>query len=146
MKKIEMLNQMLKDVSENTPIFVKRDNVLIGMLVNEDPVDGPRGWILRTGGRRGATGHHETREKCIESIQSLYICEFFIEEEEKRINKRIKILETITEDMEEDAKAFDGRPFNGHTVAEYFGNQGAAIAALSNIIKSLLNPSTKEEK
>ena len=29
MKKIEMLNQMLKDVSENTPIFVKRDNVLI---------------------------------------------------------------------------------------------------------------------
>lgn len=52
--------------------------------------------------------------------------------------KKIKILETIAADMEQDAKDFDGKPFNGKTVAEYFGNQGAAIAALANIIKSIL--------
>ena len=44
----------------------------------------------------------------------------------------------IAEDMKNDAKNFDGRPFNGKIVAEYFGNQGAAIAALANIIKSIL--------
>ena len=37
--------------------------------------------------------------------------------------------------MKNDAKNFDGRPFNGKTVAEYFGNQGAAIAALADMIK-----------
>ena len=52
--------------------------------------------------------------------------------------QKINVLEMIAKDMENDAKAFDGRPFNGKTVAEYFGNQGAAIAALANIIKSNL--------
>jgi hypothetical protein len=51
---------------------------------------------------------------------------------------KIKILEMIAEDMKNDAVNFDGRPFNGKTVAQYFGNQGAAIAALANIIKSIL--------
>ena len=40
--------------------------------------------------------------------------------------------------MKNDAENFDGRPFNGKTVAEYFGNQGAAISALANIVKSIL--------
>ncbi len=53
-------------------------------------------------------------------------------------NKVIKILTTIAQDVEDDAKAFDGQPFNGKTVAEYFGNQGAAIQALANIIKTHL--------
>jgi hypothetical protein len=48
------------------------------------------------------------------------------------------ILEMISQDMEQDAKRFDGQPFNGETVAEYFGNQGAAIAALADIIKKFL--------
>jgi hypothetical protein len=56
---------------------------------------------------------------------------------------KIKVLEMIAEDMKNDAKNFDGKPFNGRTVAEYFGNQGAAIAALANILKSEL---TKESK
>ena len=43
-------------------------------------------------------------------------------------------LAEIAKDMAEDAKNFDGKPFNGRTVAEYFGNQGAAIAALANIL------------
>lgn len=53
-------------------------------------------------------------------------------------NEKIKVLEAIAEDMKNDAKEFDGRLFNGKTVAEYFGNQGAAIAALANIVKSIL--------
>ena len=52
------------------------------------------------------------------------------------IEERNNILEMIAADMEKDAKDFDGRPFNGRTVAEYFGNQGAAIAALANIMKN----------
>ena len=50
----------------------------------------------------------------------------------------VKVLEMIAQDMRDDAKNFDGKPFSGRTVAEYFGNQGAAIAALAKIIKSLI--------
>lgn len=53
-------------------------------------------------------------------------------------DKRIKVLDMIAEDMKNDAKNFDGCLFNGKTVAEYFGNQGAAIAALANVVKSIL--------
>jgi len=44
----------------------------------------------------------------------------------------------IAKDMKDDATKFDGLPFNGKTVAEYFGNQGAAIEALARIVKSML--------
>lgn len=44
-----------------------------------------------------------------------------------------QVCEEIAADMEIDAREFDGKPFNGRTVAEYFGNQGAAIAALAKI-------------
>ena len=54
------------------------------------------------------------------------------------INKRISTCKMIADDMKNDAAKFDGQPFNGKTVAEYFGNQGAAIAALANILKSIL--------
>ena len=53
-------------------------------------------------------------------------------------DKRIKTLKMIADDMEKDAKEFEGRPFDGKTVAEYFGNQGAAIAGLANIIASII--------
>jgi len=52
--------------------------------------------------------------------------------------KIIEVLEMIAKDQADDAKKFEGAPFTGRTVAEYFGNQGAAIAALANIIKSLV--------
>ena len=55
-----------------------------------------------------------------------------------KAKKSIKILATIQKDMENDAKKFDGKPFNGKTVAEYFGNHGAAIAALARIVSSIL--------
>jgi len=54
------------------------------------------------------------------------------------MSKEIEVLEMIAKDMKDDADNFDGRPFNGKTVAEYFGNQGAAITSLANIIKSIL--------
>jgi hypothetical protein len=52
---------------------------------------------------------------------------------------KIEILTMIAKDMENDAAKFDGQPFTGKTVAIYFGNQGAAIAALANIIKAILD-------
>ena len=48
------------------------------------------------------------------------------------------ILNMIIKDTEDDAKEFDGRSFNGKTVAEYFGNQGAAIARLAEIMKDII--------
>ena len=51
---------------------------------------------------------------------------------------RIEVLEMVAEDMKNDAKNFDGRPFNGKTVAEYFGHHGAAIATLANIMKAII--------
>lgn len=54
------------------------------------------------------------------------------------MESKTKILKMIAEDMKNDAKKFDGRPFNGKTVAEYFGNQGAAIASLARIVGSIL--------
>ncbi len=60
--------------------------------------------------------------------------------------RKIELLEMIAKDMATDAREFDGRPFNGKTVAEYLGNQGAAIAALANIVKSMLEQTKKEQK
>lgn len=54
------------------------------------------------------------------------------------IDNRIQICELIAEDSKNDAAQFDGKPFNGKTVAEYLGNHGASIAALANLIKSIL--------
>lgn len=59
-------------------------------------------------------------------------------------NVEIKVLEMIIEDMKKDAENFDGRPFNGKTVAQYFGHQGAAIARLAKSMKSILEQSSKE--
>lgn len=50
----------------------------------------------------------------------------------------IAVLRTIAQDMAEDAKAFDGQPFTGRTVAEYMGRHGAAIASLAEILADFL--------
>ena len=44
----------------------------------------------------------------------------------------------IVADMKNDAKNFDSKPFDRKTVAEYFGNQGAAIAVLAHIMQIVL--------
>jgi len=56
----------------------------------------------------------------------------------EHLTKIRRVLKEIAEDMEHDASAFDGKPFNGRTVAEYFGNQGAAIAALAHIVDDII--------
>ena len=56
----------------------------------------------------------------------------------ERRDNLARVLTTIHLDMAADASAFDGKPFNGRTVAEYFGNQGAAIAAVARIVAELL--------
>ena len=53
-------------------------------------------------------------------------------------DKKIEILEMIAQDVKNDAEKFDGQLFNGKTVAVYFGNHGAAIAALADIVKQIL--------
>lgn len=63
----------------------------------------------------------------------------------KNTAKKIEVLEMIAADMANDAEKFDGQPFNGRTVAEYFGNQGAAIAVLANIFKSELEATQAKE-
>lgn len=53
--------------------------------------------------------------------------------------KAREVLRMIQEDMRKDAEEFDGKPFNGRTVAEYFGNHGVAIATLAKILESHLS-------
>jgi len=53
-------------------------------------------------------------------------------------DKLVKLLDLISEDMRDDAEYYDGKPFNGKNVAEYNGKQGAAIQALANILKLII--------
>lgn len=56
----------------------------------------------------------------------------------KNKEKFIEICEQVAKDVENDAKEFDGKQFNGKTVGEYLGYHGAAIKALANVLKSIL--------
>ena len=62
----------------------------------------------------------------------------------KELQRAKDVCREIASDMEADATNFDGKPFNGRTVAEYFGNQGAAIAALAGIISTLIDRADRE--
>jgi hypothetical protein len=53
-------------------------------------------------------------------------------------NKLRKICEQVMFDVKNDAKEFDGRSFDGKTVATYFGYHGAAIGALAEVVASLV--------
>lgn len=55
-----------------------------------------------------------------------------------RLQKAADTLRTIAEDAKSDAADFDGKPFNGRTMAEYMAYHGASIAALADIIGQLL--------
>ena len=61
-------------------------------------------------------------------------------------NKQVRVLSMIATDMKNDAEEFDGQPFNGRTVAEYLGHQGAAIATLANIMRIILESNKAEVK
>ena len=55
-------------------------------------------------------------------------------DERKRI---VEVMESVADDMSRDATALDGRPFNGRTVAEQFGNTLAAVRAVALAVKKL---------
>lgn len=57
----------------------------------------------------------------------------------KTTEEVIETLKEISKDMAADAKAFDGQPFNGKTVATYLGYQGAAIAAIAELLAQVLS-------
>ena len=50
----------VNDVNFDRPVFVKKDDILGGMLVLED-----RGWIARIGPDLGVSGYHETAKECM---------------------------------------------------------------------------------
>ena len=54
-------------------------------------------------------------------------------------DKRIIVLKMIAEDAKKDVEYYDGQPFTGRNVAQYFGKQGAAIAALAKIMETILS-------
>lgn len=64
---------------------------------------------------------------------------------EDRKEKMIKIMNMVMEDTERDANEFDGKPFNGRTMAIYMGNHGAAIKAVANAVKEILEEEGSDE-
>ena len=65
----------LDAIHSNIPIFVKRNGLFVGMLVEEKS-----GWIIKLGGDIGATGHWDNRTACIEDAVSNFGYTFHIEE------------------------------------------------------------------
>ena len=55
---------LLAAVPDNRPIFAKREGIIVGMVMMED-----EGWILRFPNNGGATGHHDTKYKCLVSAE-----------------------------------------------------------------------------
>jgi hypothetical protein len=55
--------------------------------------------------------------------------------------KAIKVCEAISADTEKDINEMEGAPFTGETVATHFGYQAAAIKALAEILKELIEES-----
>lgn len=52
---------------------------------------------------------------------------------------KAEVCRLIMEDMKNDVMRFDGQPFSGKIVGEYFGNQAAAISALASIVEKILS-------
>ena len=57
--------------------------------------------------------------------------------------RMLEVCEQISKDVENDARDFDGKPFNGRTMAEYMGNHGAAIKALADILSQIIKQEAK---
>lgn len=64
----------------------------------------------------------------------------------EKLERLIEVANQVSEDVERDAKDFDGKPFTGKTMAEYMGNHGAAIKALSEILLVLLKKKLEERR
>ena len=58
--------------------------------------------------------------------------------EQQKKDRIIEVMAMVAADVEKDATDFDGKPFTGKTMAEYMGNHGAAIKAVADAIKEIL--------
>jgi len=58
----------------------------------------------------------------------------------------IEAMRMVAEDTKNDARDFDGKPFNGKTMAEYMGNHGAAIDAVAKAIISILESKDTQDE
>ncbi len=66
----------LIDVDENKPIFVKKDNRLVGMIVHEFV-----GWAIHLGWGIGSIGHYNELKNCLRAGKNQGYT-YHIEEEE----------------------------------------------------------------
>ena len=64
---------------------------------------------------------------------------------ESKKSRIIKVMEMVMEDVKNDATEFDGKLFTGKTVAEYMGNHGAAIRAVAEAVKEILEAQKRGE-
>ena len=53
------------------------------------------------------------------------------------MKKELEVLDMIIDDCEKDVNDFEGKPFNGKTVAEMHGILEAKIQALAKVIKKI---------
>lgn len=63
------------EVSENRPIFAKKNNKLKGMII----LIRGSGWILKIGGASGVNGFHVSAKACMKSCFQ-YGYEFYVED------------------------------------------------------------------
>lgn len=76
LKKEEPIEEVyLDDVPENHPIFVKKEGKLIGMVIRDEI----HGWIIKLGGKLGATGYYSSREDCLQH-GARYDYQYFVED------------------------------------------------------------------
>ena len=53
------------------------------------------------------------------------------------MKKELEVLDMIIDDCEKDVNDFEGKPFNGKTVAEMHGILEAKIQALAKVVKKI---------
>ena len=53
------------------------------------------------------------------------------------MKKELEVLDMIIDDCKKDVEDFEGKPFNGRTVAEMHGILEAKIEALAKIVKKI---------
>lgn len=56
----------------------------------------------------------------------------------------IQVLDMIIQDMENDVKEFDGKPFTGKTLGELHGNLCATVQVLAKVMKKHIEESKEK--
>lgn len=53
------------------------------------------------------------------------------------LQRIIEVMRAVRDDAEADVNALDGKPFNGKTVGEQFGNTNAGLAAVAAAVRQI---------